>query len=132
MDFAGCHICGPHTVSRSLYDKIGGFGAVSSIVLNFYGKVLESKSLAPYFAQVDMQKLIDHQTQFICALLGGPANLSDEHIRTLHRPASITQDAFDEAVMLFEQALQEASIQSADIEAAVRLFEAKRSYVVSR
>jgi hemoglobin len=62
-------------MSRSLYDKIGGFGAVSRIVLNFYSKVLDSVTLARYFAAVDMERLIDHQNLFICSLLGGPPKL---------------------------------------------------------
>jgi hemoglobin len=119
-------------MSRSLYDKIGGFHTVSSIVLNFYGKVLESDEVSPFFAAVDMPKLIDHQTQFICALLGGPASFSDDQIRSVHRPAAITPEAFDHAVALFEQSLKEAELEPTDIETAVRLFEGKRAFVVSR
>jgi hemoglobin len=118
-------------MSRSLYDKIGGFGAVSGIVLNFYGKVLESDEVAPYFAEVDMQRLIDHQTQFICALLGGPASFSDDQIRAAHRPQAITPNAFDHAVMLFEETLEEAAIEPADVEEAVKAFESKRPFIVS-
>jgi hemoglobin len=89
-------------MTRSLYEKIGGFGTVSNIVLNFYRKVLESDAIAPYFAAVDMPRLIDHQTQFVCALLGGPASFSDDQIRNVHRPAAISHEAFDRAVVLFE------------------------------
>lgn len=118
-------------MTRSLYEKIGGFGAVSNIVLNFYGKVLESDAIAPYFAAVDMPRLIDHQTQFVCALLGGPASFSDDQIRNVHRPAAITREAFDRAVVLFEESLIEAALEPADVAAAVKLFEGKRALVVT-
>lgn len=119
-------------MSRSLYDKVGGFGVVSRIVLNFYGKVLESDAIAPYFVSVDMQRLINHQTQLVCALLGGPASFPDHQIRNAHRTFGITEDAFDEAVELFEEALQEAELEADDVAAVVKLFEAKRPLVVSR
>jgi hemoglobin len=118
-------------MSRTLYEKIGGFGTVSNIVLNFYGKVLESEAIAPYFAAVDMPRLIDHQTQFVCSLLGGPASFSDDQIRSVHRPVAISQEAFDHAVALFEESLKEAQFEPADIETAVKLFEGKRALVVS-
>jgi hemoglobin len=115
-----------------LYDKIGGFGTVSRIVLNFYSKALESDAIAPYFASVDMQRLIDHQTQFICALLGGPVSFSDDQIRDVHRDVKISEDGFDQFVELFEEALQEAELEAADVAAVVQLCETKRPLVVVR
>ncbi|MGH6735621.1 MAG: truncated hemoglobin [Methyloceanibacter sp.] len=117
-------------MSRSLFDKIGGFGAVSGIVLNFYDKVLESEVVAPYFASVDMPRLINHQTRFICSLLGGPASIPDEQIRHVHRSMGISSAAFDQAVALFRESLHEAKLDEPDVERAVALFEAKRSLVV--
>ena len=86
---------------RSLYDSIGGFSTISKLVLSFYGKVLDSEQVAPYFADVDMAKLIDHQTKFICSLLGGPASFTDAQIRHAHSTIDVTNDAFDEIAALF-------------------------------
>lgn len=117
---------------RSLYDSIGGFGTISKIVLNFYGKVLESDDVASYFADVDMKQLIDHQTKFICSLLGGPASFSDDQIRHAHRTINVTDDAFDEIAALFVEALNEAKLKAADVDAIVKAFESKRSLIVLR
>lgn len=118
------------STKRSLYDKIGGFGAVSGIVLNFYDKVLESEVVAPYFGSVDMARLIEHQTQFICALLGGPAGFSDEHILHAHRKLRISPDAFEQTIQLFRESLNEAELEEPDVEQVVALFAAKRPLVV--
>lgn len=117
---------------RSLYDSIGGFGTISKIVLSFYGKVLESDAVAPYFAAVDMKQLIDHQTKFICSLLGGPASFTDDQIRHAHSNIDVTDDAFDEIAALFAEALSEAKLQPADVEAITKAFESKRPLIVSR
>ena len=65
----------------SLYDKYGGFAAVSTVVHTFYDKVVASPRLDRYFADVDMAKLIDHQTTFLCKVLGGPDNYNGRALR---------------------------------------------------
>ncbi|WP_325701698.1 group 1 truncated hemoglobin [Pseudorhodoplanes sp.] len=117
---------------RSLYETIGGFSVISKIVLNFYGKVLESDKIAVYFTDIDMKRLIDHQTKFICSLLGGPASFSDEQLRHAHRTVQITDDAFNEISELFSDALHEASLKPTDIALIVNAFESKRPLIVSR
>ena len=117
---------------RSLYSSIGGFSTISKLVLSFYSKVLDSEQVAPYFADVDMKKLIDHQTKFICSLLGGPAHFTDAQIRNAHSSIDVTNEAFDEIAMLFVEALNEARLQPGDVEAIARAFESKRSLIVMR
>lgn len=118
-------------MSHSLYEKIGGFGVVSRIVLRFYDKVLESELVSPYFASIDMKRLIDHQTQFICSLLGGPASFTDEQIRSAHHDARITTEAFDEIVELFEESLDETGLEQRDVATVLKLFKEKRPLVVA-
>ncbi len=118
-------------MARTLYESVGGFSAISKIVLAFYDKVLDSEKIAPFFADVDMKSLIDHQTKFVCAMLGGPASFTDDQIRLAHRAAAITNAAFDEISALFRQTLQEAALKSNDIDAIMKAFDAKRVLVVS-
>jgi hemoglobin len=118
------------SAKQSLYDKIGGFSAVSGIVLDFYDKVLESELVSPYFSSVDMARLIEHQTQFICALLGGPSGLSDEYIRHVHRNLEISPEAFEQTLQLFRDSLSETDLEEPDVEQVIALFSAKRPLVV--
>jgi hemoglobin len=41
---------------------MGGFAKVRLLVSEFYDRVLDSDTLAPYFDGIDMRRLIDHQT----------------------------------------------------------------------
>ena len=54
-----------YTMNTTLYDKYGGFETFSTVVRNFYQKILDSEELAPYFDNVNMEKLMSHQTNFI-------------------------------------------------------------------
>ncbi len=56
---------------QSLFDKYGGFSKVSKIVLAFYDTLLDSDEIGPFFDDIDMTKMVDHQTKFVASLLGG-------------------------------------------------------------
>src|SRR5687767_612544 len=95
-------------MAESLYDKYGGFATVSSLVQNFYNKVMASQSLEPYFASVDMARLMDHQVKFFCMVLGGPNNYTGRALRAAHSHLHITPAAFDEVAGLLKETLEEA------------------------
>ena len=82
--------------AQTLFEKYGGFAAVSKIVLNFYDTLLDSDEVGPFFDDVDMAKLIDHQTKFIASLLGGPASYTDEQLQRLHARLNLENRHFDE------------------------------------
>ena len=69
---------------QSVFERCGGFAAVRKIVSSFYDEVLDSPNLAPYFGGSDMASLIDHQTQFMSYVMGGPTSVSDEVLRRAH------------------------------------------------
>lgn len=98
-----------------LYDKYGGFAAISQIVHAFYDKVLASPSLDPYFARVEMAALIDHQTVFLCKVLGGPDNYAGRAMRAVHQAHRITPEAFAEVAALLKESLEEAQVEPADV-----------------
>jgi len=52
-------------MARTPFEKYGGFATVSKIVMVFYDRVLDSDIMAPFFDDVDMRRLTDHQTKFI-------------------------------------------------------------------
>jgi hemoglobin len=95
----------------STFEAVGGFARVRLIVSDFYDRLLESDRLAPFFAHVDMRRLIDHQTKFISAVMGGPAAFSDEQMKRVHLPLDITNDDFDEMVEILTDTLEDFGIQ---------------------
>lgn len=66
---------------QTLYEKYGGFSQVSKIVLAFYDTLLDDDDIGPFFDDVDMARMVDHQTKFIASLLGGPAAYTDNQLR---------------------------------------------------
>ncbi len=56
---------------QSMFERYGGFATISQVVGSFYDKMLASPITSPYFVDVDMGPLIDHQTKFFAFLWGG-------------------------------------------------------------
>jgi len=119
-------------MARSIFEKVGGFAAVSRVVMMFYDRVLESDILGPFFEDIDMPTLIDHQTKFVASLMGGPASYTDEQLRQIHQPIAIDNAAMDDMVHLFRETLEAFDFDETDIAALIKELEARRNIVVVR
>ncbi|MEX0305577.1 MAG: group 1 truncated hemoglobin [Leisingera sp.] len=117
---------------QTIYEKYGGFSAISRVVMTFYEMALDSDQIGDYFADVDMARLIDHQTKFISSLLGGPASFSDERLEAVHRVLGITHEDFDEMGGLLKEALEQHGVAEPDVRTTLAAIEAKRSIIVTR
>ena len=117
-------------MEKSLFDKYGGFSTVSKIVLSLYDRLLDDDDVGPFFDDVDLPKLIDHQTKFISALLGGPASFGDDRLRQVHRHLEINHTDMDEMATLLAEALTMHNMARDDIDEVMRLIESKRPLIV--
>jgi hemoglobin len=103
-------------MKRTIFEKYGGFSSVSRVVMSFYDKMLDSSTTSPFFTEIDMKRLIDHQTKFIATVMGGPASYTKEQIERVHVHLGITEAAFDEAMELLQETLEDFDFEDADIE----------------
>lgn len=116
---------------RSLFEKYGGFSSISKVVLSFYNDLLDSDEVGPLFDDVDMGKLVDHQTKFIASLLGGPSSYTDNQIKQIHDKIDITDTQFDETLSLLSNTLSEFGFSDEDNKAVMHELEIRRNLVVS-
>ena len=117
-------------MASSLYEKYGGFKTVSRVVMTFYEMALDSDQIGDHFEDIDMARLIDHQTKFVASLLGGPASFGDDRLHHVHAHLEISDADFDEMAALLAEALEEHGMSGADIATAVAAVEAKRGIIV--
>lgn len=117
-------------MSETPYEKYGGFSTVSRIVMRLYDRLLDDDDVGPFFDDVDMPRLIDHQTKFVSALMGGPASFSDAHIANAHRGMTIEDLHFDRLKELIAETLDEFSVEPEDAKAVLAAFEERRGLLV--
>lgn len=118
-------------MSRSMFERYGGFRMVRSIVSAFYEKMLDSEVTAPYFADTDMRRLLDHQSKFVASLMGGPASYSNDELQRIHARMGIDEAAFREAASLLEEALEDLDVAADDISEVLDAFVARKPYIVT-
>ena len=118
-------------MAQTIFDRYGGFGSISKIVMRFYDNVLDSDILAEYFEDIDINRLIDHQTKFVASLMGGPASYTDDMLRQLHAHLDIDDKAFDEMASIFKTTLEEADMDEDDIAVVVRGITDRRRFIVT-
>jgi hemoglobin len=102
-------------MADSLYEKYGGFAGINGIVSSFYAKISDSDFLEPWFVNVDMKGLIDHQTQFLCMVLDGPSNYTGDSMEAVHFKLAVSREAFEEVVEFLEEALEEGGVDDDDV-----------------
>ncbi len=112
------------------FEKYGGFSTVSRVVMTFYELVLDSDIVGHHFDDIDMPRLIDHQTKFVSGIMGGPASISDERLRVVHQNIDITAAEFDEIISILRQALTQHKMDPADISTVAREMESKRKLIM--
>lgn len=82
----------------SIYDAIGGAPAVLAAVDDFYARVTADPDLAPFFVDLDLNRLKTHQRAFIAAAIGGPEIYAGRRMAAAHAGLGITDAHFDAVV----------------------------------
>ncbi|MCK4742194.1 MAG: group 1 truncated hemoglobin [Sulfuriflexus sp.] len=70
----------------TLFEKIGGEGAVDAAVDIFYRKVLSDDSISHFFETTDMEAQHAKQKAFLTMAFGGPNNYTGADMRAAHAP----------------------------------------------
>ena len=117
-------------MGKSLFDKYGGFSVVSRMVLALYERLLDDDDIGPFFDDVDLPKIVDHQTKFVSSLMGGPASFSDDHLARAHSQLLVSDSHFDQLKSLVAETLADFDMHEQDIETVLGEFEARRALIV--
>jgi hemoglobin len=118
-------------MTRTVLERYGGFPFLSRVVMTFYDRVLDSDVLAPYFEDVDMRRLIDHQTKFIAFLMGGPASYTNDHLAHVHARLAIDRPAFDEMITTMRETLREFEMDDGDIGAVLQELRIRAPWIIT-
>jgi hemoglobin len=119
----------------SVYEKIGGEGAVNVAVDIFYRKVLNDDRISRFFEGVDMEKQAGKQKAFLTMALGGPHNYTGKDMRAAHAPLlkmGMNDTHFDAVMENLGATLKELNVPDELIAEAAAIAESTRNDVLSR
>ena len=102
-------------MALTIYERYGGFPTIRKVVSDFYEQALDSPLLAHHFEDVNMARLIDHQTRFISFLVGGPVSqYTDQHLQRVHARFGITLEELDVMVEVLGETLEDHGFSAED------------------
>jgi hemoglobin len=117
-------------MAQTMLDRYGRV-KLTQLVSSFYSDVLHSTLLAPYFEEVSIEGLIEHQTRFMAMVMGGPPAYTRLEIQDAHRRFGITEHAFDEMLRLLEKSLVSFEVDLEDIAQVMSRYRDMQSSVVN-
>jgi len=103
-------------LNNSLFERLGGFARIRLIVSDLYDRLLDSENLRPYFENTDVRRLIDHQTKFVSALMGGPVSFSNEHLARAHGHLGISPEDYVEMAEIFRETLEDHDLPQVEVD----------------
>ncbi len=119
----------------SLYEDIGGEGAVNAAVDIFYRKVLKDDRIKRFFDDVDMARQAAKQKAFLTMAFGGPNNYTGEDMRKGHAhlvARGLNDSHFDAVVEDLGATLKELNVPDNLIAQVAAIAESTRNDVLGR
>jgi hemoglobin len=78
----------------SLYDRLGGKGAITAVVDDFVGNVAGDERINGRFGNADIPKLKRNLVDQVCSATGGPCTYAGKDMKTAHTGMRIQEAEF--------------------------------------
>ncbi len=92
---------GQATMEKSLYERLGGYGAISAVVNDFAEKLFTDPQVGPFFKGMGTdtrRSFIQKNINMICNVTGGPCKTISRDAKTVHAGLDITEAEFNVVV----------------------------------
>lgn len=120
-------------MAKPLFERIGGDAAVKATVVKMYDKILDDDLLAPFFEDIDVDRLRHSQSAFVTYAFGGPNHYTGQSMRNAHRGAvaqGISDEHFDRVATHLKSAMEELDVPADLIAEALAIVGSTRADVL--
>ena len=105
---------------------------IKLILKKFYEELLNRTWAKKMFVNVDMEKLLLHQIQFVSFAMGKPeSEFDDQRLKKGHAGLKITQEQYEETIRILIKVLTDFKGQFADIKHIGDTIETKKHLIVN-
>ncbi|UYN94480.1 MAG: group 1 truncated hemoglobin [Enhydrobacter sp.] len=118
-------------MAQTVLARSGGFARVRHVVAAIYDKALDHEMLQRHFMNVDMARLIDHQTKMITGIMDGDSAFDDDTLRRAHARLGVTAPEFDEMGRILRETLEDFAFPPHDVDHVCQEFARRRHLVVA-
>jgi hemoglobin len=96
LGLAGCS--SDMSAKKSLYDRLGGQAAITSVIDDFIGNVAADNRINGRFANANIPRLKKRLVELVSAGTGGPANYTGRDMKAAHEGMNINEVEFNALV----------------------------------
>jgi len=128
----GCAGAADSAKGKSLYDRLGGKGAITAVVESFVGNVGGDKRINGFFASTDLGKLKMHLVNQICEASGGPCKYMGRTMKQTHAGMGVDNAAFDALVEDLVKALDHHKVGKTEKDELLGILGPMRSDIVEK
>lgn len=115
--------------SPSLYERIGEH-LLQTIISEFYTRAFKDVFIGHFFFNLDRDHLIQQQTDFARAMLGGPSRYRGKALKPTHHQLPIRMAHFRRRQVILEEVLTSVSLDSGLKDSWLQLEEALAPMIV--
>jgi len=120
---------------KSLYERLGGYDAISAVVNELAVRLVKDEKLGVYFKGLSndsKRKLIAHLTDFVCSATGGPCIYIGRDMKTSHEGLGITDEEWDRFVKITKEVLNKFKVPAKEQQEFLQLVAPLKSVIVEK
>ncbi len=134
---AGMKSAPAHTQAKekSLYERLGGYDAISAVVHELATRLVTDRKLGVYFKGLSndsKRKLIAHLTDFVCSATGGPCIYTGRDMKTAHEGLGITEEEWDRFVKITKEVLDKFKVPAREQQELLQVIAPLKSQIVEK
>jgi hemoglobin len=120
---------------KSLYERLGGYDAISAVVNELAVRLVKDEKLGVYFKGLSndsKRRLIAHLTDFVCSATGGPCIYTGRDMKTSHEGLGITDEEWDRFVKITKEVLNKFKVPAKEQQEFLQLVSPLKSVIVEK
>src|SRR5689334_22559828 len=120
---------------RTLYERLGGYTAISAVVDDFEDRLFVDPKVGKYFVGMgtDTRELFKQKTKnLVCNVTGGPCKVISRSAKTTHAGLGITNAEFDIVVGHLGEALDKYKVPAPEHKELMDIVETLRKDIVEK
>jgi hemoglobin len=120
---------------KSLYERLGGYDAISAVVNELAVRLVTDRKLGVYFKGLSndsKRKLIAHLTDFVCSATGGPCIYTGRDMKTSHEGLGITEEEWDRFVRITKEVLDKFKVPAKEQQEFLQAVAPLKSVIVEK
>jgi hemoglobin len=129
---SACGGTAPDQGPRSLYDRLGGQGAIAAVVDDFVANVAGDARINGLFKNTDIGRLKAKLVEQICEATQGPCTYTGRDMKSTHQHLGIGEADFNALVEDLVKSLDRFKVAEADTNELLGLLGPMKSEIVTR